>query len=889
MKLLPHHPHSHFLLHVEKPAKYAGSEFGRIAAPEDPALRLALAFPDLYDLGCSNLGLTILQRIASSRPGVHVERAFAPWNDYAAKLQEHGETLVSYESAIPLGSFDVLGFSLQHELLYTNVLSMLRLAGITLRAEERLPDEPIVIAGGPSVSNPEPLAHFIDAFAFGDGEVLLPAILEAVAEAKSGGKPRIETLEALAGIEGLYVPRFYERSPAGDRAGRHVVTGPKPGAAACLPVSYGVYREFETSPVYDHVVAAIEPVFDRYQIEITRGCAAGCRFCHAGSIYRPVRHRPPGRVLKSAVQGVLATGSSAISLGSLSPADYPYLEQLVPALEDFISRHRIQLSVSSLRSFGVSEKVLKSIAAVKATGITLAPEAGTQRMRDAIGKQVTHQDLLQSIELLAGLEWKRVKLYFMIGLPGEKEEDYEGIVDTLAQCRKIAARTGKRRMEITAAISNFVPKPFTPFQREKMARLDDLMEAADSIRRRAMGLNVKIDFHDMRQSTLESVLARGGSELGPVLEEAVGLGCGMDSWTDRFDPDLWGEAFRRCGVDMQRYLEAIPDDEPLPWSHVSAPVSEKFLRREMKRSTAGRTTPICSSPDKSPVCHACGAACREDGEPRPPGPDMAAAALWLERTMEGLGRQRAKLFAGPLDEGVRLHLGLTFRRRGRMIYTGHQDMIRIMTHILRRANLPLRYSSGFTPRPLMNFRCALPLGVVGLNEQVFVEITHKPVGLEPVLELLGSRTHPGIDFTAARAAGRKEVRELIARLPAIQWLVGLPASTPDRSLEEAVEKISGAASIMTERKRKRKKKRHGGSFTQPIDLKEMIEGIEIAGPSSLSDIAALDDTVGRAKAVVFNTIPAAGHLIRRDEIDFILAPHGLRPSWHIRKLVHNTV
>ena len=885
MKLLPHHPHSHFLLHVEKPAKYAGSEFGRIAAPENPALRLALAFPDLYDLGCSNLGLTILQRIASSCPGVLVERAFAPWKDYAAKLQEHGETLVSYESAIPLRSFDILGFSLQHELLYTNVLSMLRLAGITLRAEARGSGEPIVIAGGPSVSNPEPLAPFIDAFAFGDGEVLLPAILDAAQKAKAGGKSRTETLEALAGLEGLYVPRFYERSPAGDKAARHAVTGLKPGAAAGLPVCYGVQRDFEKSPVYDHVVAAIEPVFDRYQVEITRGCRTGCRFCHAGSIYRPVRHRPPDMALKSAVQGVLSTGSSAISLSSLSPADYPFLEQLVPALEKFIRRHRIQLSVSSLRSYAVSEKVLRSIAAVKATGITLAPEAGTQRMRDVLGKQVTDHDLFRSIELLAGLGWKRVKLYFMIGLPGEKEEDFEGIVDTLAACRKIAAHAGKHRMEITAAISNFVPKPFTPFQREKMAGLDELSRAADSIRRRARGLYVKIDFHNMRQSTLESVFARGGAELAPVLEEAIELGCCMDSWTDRFDPDLWDEAFRRSGVDMQPYLEAIPDDEPLPWSHVSAPVSEKFLRREKKKSARGQVTPICSSPDKTPVCHTCGAACREDDEPRPVEPDMAAAAQWLEQTMEGLEKERAKLFTGPLDEGERLHLGLTFRRRGRMIYTGHQDMIRIMTHILRRANLPLRYSSGFTPRPLMNFRCALPLGVVGLNEEVFVEITHKPGSLEPILELVGRLTHPGIDFLSARTAGRKEVKGLVTRLPAIQWLVGLPAATPDRSLQEAVEKINSKPSIMTERKKKRKKKRHGSDTTQPIDLREMIESIEIAGPSTLSDIAALDDTVSQAKAVVFNTIPASGHLIRRNEIDFIFVAHGLQASWHIRKLM----
>jgi radical SAM family uncharacterized protein/radical SAM-linked protein len=868
MHLFPDHPHTDFLLQVSRPGRYAGSELGTAPLPENPAVSLVLAFPDVYEIGCSNMGLTILYRIAASMTGVRVERAFAPWGDYAARLRELGLPLTTFESGTALGKFDILGFSLQHELLYTNVLLMLQAAGLPLRSSLRRSGGPLVIAGGPCAGNPEPLSEFIDVFALGDGEEILPEILRRTARARSSGRSKSELIESLAEIRGLYVPALYERATGAPP--RKAVTG----GAAPLPVRYARLERFDETPVMDPPVPAMEPVFDRYQIEITRGCCGGCRFCHAGIVYRPIRHRPPGRVLMAAVDGILRTGHGALSLSSLSPADYPCLEPLALALKDFIVREKIVLSVSSLRSYGVSEKVLSTIASVKATGITLAPEAGTQRLRDVIGKRVTDEDLELSMERLTRMGWQRVKLYFMMGLPREREEDLDGIIDTIRRCRKIFS--GRRRLELGASVSNFIPKPFTPFQWEPMAGEERLRVGRERLRARARGLRVKLDFHNARQSLIESVLARGGMELGGVIEDAFAMGAVMDGWTDCFRFEAWLSAFRKHGLELESYLEPIPLDAPLPWGHIHAPVSVTFLKEELEKSRRGMTGEPCGGSGNKLTCRTCGAGCRQGPDPEDTT-GLSAAARWVTSTLRQRDLDRDRLFSVDPVGDRKLFLAITFRRFGRTIYTGHQDMIRVLRQILTRANIPLRFSSGFTPRPVMQFRAALPLGVIGLNEQVFVEVDRLPLDPVPLLGRLRKAAHPGVEFLDLNVAGHGLVRDKVRTLPPVRWFLVLRDPAEKASAESAAGALSSAASLVVDRRR-------GGPSRNeriPVDLRPMITGCRVQEPDEAAELGGLL----RAPFVLrVDTVPSDGMLVRIEDLEALVEPQGLAPKWYIRWL-----
>jgi len=870
MHLFPDHPHAGFLLHVSRPGRYAGSELGTAPQPRSPALSLALAFPDVYEIGCSNLGLIILYRIAASMPGVRVERAFAPWSDYAARLTELGLPLTSFESGTELRKFDIIGFSLQHELLYTNVLLMLRTAGLALRSSRRGLEGPLVIAGGPCASNPEPLAQFIDAFSLRAGEELLPEILRLAARAKSAGRKKPELLESLSALRGVYVPALYRRETLAPP--RRAVTE----ASAPLPLRYARLERFEETPVVDPPVPALEPVFDRYQIEITRGCCGGCRFCHAGIVYRPLRHRPPAQVLMAAVGGILRTGYDALSLSSLSPADYPCLEPLAIAMKDFLVREKIVLSVSSLRSYGVSEQVLSAIASVKATGITLAPEAGTQRLRDVIGKRVTDDDLATSMERLARLGWQRVKLYFMMGLPDERQEDLDGIIDTIRMCRKIFS--GRKRLELGASISNFIPKPFTPFQWEPMAGEERLLAGKERLRARARGLRVKMDFHNARQSVIESALARGGSELGDVIEEAFAMGAAMDGWTDRFDYATWLSAFRKHGLELDSYLEPIPLDAPLPWGHIRAPVSVTFLKEELEKARNGLAGESCGGTGDDPACRTCGAGCGRGQDPVD-ATGLSTASLWTASTFKQRDAERDRLFApDPVGE-PRLLLSMKFRRYGRAIYTGHQDMIRVFRHTLTRANVPLRYSSGFTPRPILQFRAALPLGVICLNEQVFVEVDRPPLDSRLLLAGLNEASHPGVEFLDLGVVEHGQVREAVRTLPAVRWFVVPNDSASESRTKAAAEAIDGSPRLVVDRSRRGSS--GGERSAAPFDLRPMITRCLIQRPDESQELGGM---LQAPFVVRVDTVPVEGRLVRIEDLEALLAPHGVTPKWFIRWL-----
>ena len=590
---------------VEKPARYTGGEWN--AQPKDSAAvlcRIALAMADVYEVGMSNLGLKILYEILNRRDDIAAERVYAPWLDMEEEMRRRGIPLFSLETFREVSSFDILGFSLQYELLITNTLNMLDLAGLPLHAAERTDEQPFVIGGGPCVYNTEPIADFFDFFVLGDGEEIVVEVCDALIAWKKEGRPdgRRGFLRRAARIPGVYVPSFY--APEYDAQG--MFTGLRILDEAASPQIYRrVVKDLDAAPFLEKpVVPYLGIVHDRLMLELFRGCTRGCRFCQAGMAYRPVRERRP-ETLESLARTLFdSTGYNEMSLTSLSSADYSCLSPLVDGLLAGTQGERVSFSLPSLRIDSFSVDIAERLQQVRKSGLTFAPEAGTQRLRDVINKNVTEDDLLHSVRTAFEQGWKAVKLYFMMGLPTETDEDIVGIAE-LAQkvvdCYKEVK--GKRGVKVTVSVSCFVPKAYTPFQwfaqvpQEEFERRQRLLK--ESIRDRAISFH----YHDARASVLEGALSRGDRRLSAVIETAWRNGAKFDGWTDQFKDEVWKDAFCRCGVAPEFYSRRTRDlEEVLPWAHTSPGVSEDFLRREWQRAQEAALTHDC----RRETCTGCG-------------------------------------------------------------------------------------------------------------------------------------------------------------------------------------------------------------------------------------------------------------------------------------------
>ena len=590
---------------VEKPARYTGGEWN--AQPKDSAAvlcRIALAMADVYEVGMSNLGLKILYEILNRRDDIAAERVYAPWLDMEEEMRRRGIPLFSLETFREISSFDILGFSLQYELLITNTLNMLDLAGLPLHAAERTDEQPFVIGGGPCVYNTEPIADFFDFFVLGDGEEIVVEVCDALIAWKKEGRPdgRRGFLRRAARIPGVYVPSFY--APEYDAQG--MFTGLRILDAAASPQIYRrVVKDLDAAPFLEKpVVPYLGIVHDRLMLELFRGCTRGCRFCQAGMAYRPVRERRP-ETLESLARALFdSTGYNEMSLTSLSSADYSCLSPLVDGLLAGTQGERVSFSLPSLRIDSFSVDIAERLQQVRKSGLTFAPEAGTQRLRDVINKNVTEDDLLHSVRTAFEQGWKAVKLYFMMGLPTETDEDIVGIAE-LAQkvvdCYKEVK--GKRGVKVTVSVSCFVPKAYTPFQwfaqvpQEEFERRQRLLK--ESIRDRAISFH----YHDARASVLEGALSRGDRRLSAVIETAWRNGAKFDGWTDQFKDEVWKDAFCRCGVAPEFYSRRTRDlEEVLPWAHTSPGVSADFLRREWQRAQEAALTHDC----RRETCTGCG-------------------------------------------------------------------------------------------------------------------------------------------------------------------------------------------------------------------------------------------------------------------------------------------
>ena len=590
---------------VRKPAQYLGTEWNSVHKDFDavPA-RMVFAFPDLYEVGMSHLGLQILYGLVNQRENCLMERAFAPAVDMEAELRRAELPLFSLESHRPLKDFDVIGFTLQYELSFSNVLNMLDLAGLPLRSADRQDDQPLVIAGGPAAYNPEPLAPFIDAFLIGEGEEALLEILDVVGEVKGdkGRASRSQLLERLVEIPGVYIPSYY-RAEYNEQGWYKGIKPIHPKAPE--RVQRRVVRELDSAyfPV-SQLVPISEAVHERGMLEIFRGCTRGCRFCQAGVIYRPVRERTPETLLAAARDIIKNTGFEEVSLISLSSLDYGALDQLLPQLTQGCEATRIGISLPSLRVDSFSVKTAQGLPG-RRTSVTFAPEAGTQRLRDVINKGVTEEDLFKAVEAAFDAGWFAVKLYFMVGLPTETIDDLKGIADLVNEVIQIGKRysRGKKRPRITVSASSFVPKAHTPFQWEGQNSRDLLTKKHHYVRELVKRSRAEYNWHSIDASFLEACFARGDRKLADVLEAAYKKGCRFDGWSEHFRFSLWMESFNELGIDPVDYAEkTFAYDEALPWEVIDAGVSKDFLIEEHQRALAGKPTPDC----RAGRCGKCG-------------------------------------------------------------------------------------------------------------------------------------------------------------------------------------------------------------------------------------------------------------------------------------------
>ena len=589
---------------VQKPARYIGGEFNEVQKDKSTVdVRVAFCFPDTYEIGMSNVGMRILYSLMNDIDGVWCERVFAPWGDMEEAMRKHGLPLYALESHDAVKDFDMIAFSIGYEMAYSNVVNMLDLSGVPVLAKDRNGLENMVFAGGVCAYNPEPLADFVDFFALGEGEDVTGEILALYKKAKKENWSKHDFLLATARIDGVYVPSFYEHSYNAD--GTLAAITPHNGAPEI--VTKRIVQDFDKSyfPTKT-IVPSTEIVHDRTNLEVFRGCIRGCRFCQAGFCYRPVRPRNADTLLQQAAACLEDSGYQEITLASLSTSDYKQLEQLAVPLLDYCEPRKINVSLPSLRADNFSRELMMKVQKVRKSGLTFAPEAGTQRLRDAINKNVTEEEILETCATAFSGGWNNVKLYFMLGLPTETDEDVIGIaelVEKIVSTWRQNATNKKRGLSINLATAYFVPKPFTPFQWEKQISPAEYLRRVHLLKENLRSRCIDYRYHESDLSRLEAVMARGDRRLGPVILEAVKNGARLDGWNEYFNHKIWDAAFVKCGIDPAFYTErGYSEEEVLPWDSVSVGVSKSFFLRERQHAYQNQVTKDCRQ-----GCAACGA------------------------------------------------------------------------------------------------------------------------------------------------------------------------------------------------------------------------------------------------------------------------------------------
>lgn len=782
---------------VSRPARYVGGEAGsRVKDPAGVRLNFALAFPEIYEIAMSHLGLKVLYEALNSRTEVAAERVFMPWTDLMDLMDERGLGPWSLESGRPLGSFDVIGFSLQYELTYTNLLHMLRLAGVPLKRNERGPGHPLVIAGGPCMVNPEPLADFLDLAVVGEAEELIHPLTDLILLAKEEAWTRERFYKEASGIEGVYAPALFEPVYADGKLKEIRALDPdRPKVRRRIVADMNA-----CPPPVDPVVPLVKPVHDRLGVEIARGCTRGCRFCQAGYIYRPVRERQPDRVLDAVLGGLATSGFEEAALLSLSSGDYTCIESLAQKLMDELEPRRWCLSLPSLRVDSLSDKLVRQVKRVRKSGFTLAPEAGSDRLRQAINKDLSEEQIIATARRVYQLGWNLIKLYFMLGLPSETDED---IAEIGRLCREVAAEAraagrgrGKRPV-VHASLGLFVPKPHTPFQWEAQMGLDEAERRMSLAKAGLKDAKVKAKWNSPRQSILEGVLSRGDRRLGRVLELAMQAGCRFDGWSEELDLDAWLKALHTAGLSESQYLGPRDPDAPLPWDHIDVGVSKEFLLAERGRALAGEHTPDC----RTGRCADCGVCDHKLIKPR-----LAPKAAELPTSQAHVLEDQA--------EAERVTYRFRLEKTGPARFLGHLEMISQIMRALQRSGVRVAFSQGFHPHALVKTASALPLGVESLVETLAVTVVGDPAPSPAEIE---HAVNPALPQGIKIADGRPQLPgEGLAEPDEVTYLVSSKTDLDPGRLQ-AFEEAEEASLVRVTPKGQRS-----------IDLKSAVKALDMA-------------------------------------------------------------
>jgi radical SAM family uncharacterized protein/radical SAM-linked protein len=721
---------------VQTPTRYAGNEINSVKKdPDQVDLTFALVFPDLYEIGTSHFGLQILYSILNRDPRIAAERFFAPAPDMEALMRQKNIPCLSMESRTPLDRFDIIGISLLYELNFTNILTLFSLSGIPFQAEDRDTAFPLIIGGGPCAFNPEPLADFFDAFVIGDGEEAVLEISDTVIRFKQQGDGKKTTLlKELSRIPGVYVPRFF------------TVSHDENGCQTVSPVYEDytrVRRAFLQELTMDTFPAAPivpfgKPVHDRLRLEIARGCTRGCRFCQAGMIYRPVRERSLSDLVEITRASLAATGYSDISLLSLSTGDYSCLAELMTRLLAISQNQCNSISLPSIRAERLTPELMTLIKTVRKTGFTIAPEAGTQRLRDIINKNLTEESIRETVKNAFELGWKHIKLYFMTGLPFEETADIQGICDL---SHHLAAAFAKGRRGINVSVTTFIPKPHTPFQRHPQLTLDATRERLSYLKQHMTHPKTNLKWQDPHMSLVEGVFSRGDRRLSQLLTAAFENGCRLDGWNDHFDFARWQAAFDRTGIDPDFYTSRHRTrTEPLPWDHIDTGISRRFLEKEWENAAACATTPDCRDQD----CTGCGVC------------DFKQIRPVLHTAADTPPVSGTTAFADPfLPDSAFAKFRVRFSKLDDARFFGHLELASIVQRAVKRAGLTVKYSKGFNPSMRLAFDNALPVGMESEEEYftIFLDRTLSPAAVQTALN---QQLPGGLTVTDCRPAGKNQ-------------------------------------------------------------------------------------------------------------------------------------